>query len=205
VVVAGVVSVALLALLFQVLEPQDLRDAFDAAWLPGLAAVLVIHGMSLFVRIYRWRGLLDAADCGPDDPTPAPLVVQSAFFGWLINLVLPWRVGDLARPAMYTRRSGLPFSRILGTTMVERAADLATLALLVLVALFLIPREAVGLIELFDFTGEYIHTSYVEGGLDGGDGWTMLVVGARSGKFPGVVTLSKEREPSQRGSYRTAR
>jgi uncharacterized protein (TIRG00374 family) len=67
------------------------------------------------------------------------LVWDAAFFGWLVNLVLPARAGELARPLMYSRGSAHPFARVLGTSLIERAADLACVALLGFVALTLLP------------------------------------------------------------------
>lgn len=133
------ISGVLLALVFHGVD----RDEFLAAWsgvsLAGLGAVLLVHGLSIVLRITRWRALLEVSDCSPGDEAPAGLVAHSALFGWLMNLVVPGRVGELARPLMYSRGSGRPFPRVLGTSVVERAADLAVVALLGVAALTLLP------------------------------------------------------------------
>ncbi|MEE2827787.1 MAG: lysylphosphatidylglycerol synthase transmembrane domain-containing protein [Myxococcota bacterium] len=185
--IALTVSIALLVLLFRAAEPQKLLEAFDAVWLPGLAAVLIVHGLSLVLRVYRWRGLLNASGCGPDASTPDRLVAQSALFGWLINLVLPARVGELARPAMYARGSGRPFSRVLGTSVVERVADLATVALLGLTALFLLPRESPVSIDFAELSG-----TGSAAGLSGDVRWEVLFLVSASAAVAlgGLVLLA---------------
>ncbi len=134
-------SAALLALLFHTLDSDrvwaSLRDA-KPGW---VVAVLVVHLVALFARVSRWRLLLDRAGCAPPaprEPRDRWLVVDSIFFGWLGNITLPARLGELVRPALYSRRSGHGFPAVLGTLAAERAADLVvvvgTLAGLLLLA-----------------------------------------------------------------------
>lgn len=119
------------------------RAEFEKSWgrisLWGAFAAIGIHGFSLVLRVWRWRDLLDASECGPPPGSPKALIWDSAFFGWLVNLTLPARAGELARPLMFARGSGRPFARVLGTSVVERAADLATVALLGFLALTVLP------------------------------------------------------------------
>ena len=129
------ISGLLLALLFMNIEVDELAASWERVSLWGAVGATVIHGLSLALRVRRWRGLLDVSDCGPGEGASRWLVWDSAFFGWLGNLVLPARVGELARPLMYSRGAELPFPRVLGTSLIERAADLACVALLGFAAL----------------------------------------------------------------------
>ena len=133
------ISIVLLALLFSRVEFSEFERAWGKVSLWGLAGVLVVHGASLVLRVVRWRGLLQASDCGPRPSTPPSLVGHAALFGWLVNLILPARLGELGRPLMYSRGAERPFARVLGTSLVERVADLGTVALLGWSALTILP------------------------------------------------------------------
>lgn len=135
------VSVVLLALLFSGLDARRVWAALRGADPVWVVAVLLVHLLALFARVARWRLLLDRAGCAPPaprEPRDHWLVGDSMFFGWLGNIALPARLGELARPALYARRSGHGFPAVLGTLAAERAADLVvvvgTLAALLLFA-----------------------------------------------------------------------
>ncbi len=140
-VAAGLaVSVALLAFLFSRIETGAVWRALDDASGLGVLAVVLTHTGALYLRVVRWRWLLDAADAlppPPEEPRDRWLIMDSVFFGWLGNVTLPARLGELARPALYARRSGRGFAPVLGTLAVERAADLIVIvALLASLLLF---------------------------------------------------------------------
>lgn len=127
-VAAGLaVSLALLAFLFSRIEPRAVWTSLQGASVPGVIAVVLTHTGALFLRVVRWRWLLDSAGALPPPPKERRdrwLIVDSVFFGWLGNVTLPARLGELTRPALYARRSGRGFAPVLGTLAVERAADL---------------------------------------------------------------------------------
>jgi uncharacterized protein (TIRG00374 family) len=133
------ISAGLLGLLFMNIEVDDLVASWARVSLWGTVGAVLLHGLSLALRVRRWGGLLGSSDCAPGPTAHRWLVWDAAFFGWLVNLVLPARAGELARPLMYSRGSAHPFARVLGTSLIERAADLACVALLGFAALTLLP------------------------------------------------------------------
>ncbi len=133
------VGAALLGLLLWKAEPDKVWSSLGTANIAGVVAVLAVHYLSLLVRVTRWRWLLTAAGCAPPEDAHKHLVHDSVFFGWLGNLLLPARLGELARPGMYARGSGNPFVSVLGTSVVERAADLAVVAAFAWFALAVLP------------------------------------------------------------------
>ncbi len=133
------ISGLLLVLLMFNIEVSELVASWGRVSLWGSLGAVVVHGLSLALRVRRWRGLLEASDCRPGPQAHRWLVWDAAFFGWLVNLVLPARAGELARPLMYSRGASQPFPRVLGTSLIERAADLACVALLGFTALTLLP------------------------------------------------------------------
>jgi len=81
--------------------------------------------LSYAIRAARWRIILSpVADVGFLGAYH-PLVVS-----FMINSILPGRVGELARPGIICRMKGTPFSKVLATIIVERIFDIATLLLL---------------------------------------------------------------------------
>ena len=133
------VSAILLTLLLLHADLDRVLDAFGRARAPWVGVILLLHLASLLLRVVRWRVLLRASDCRPAEPAHRWLQFDAVFFGWLCNLVLPARVGELARPGMYARGSGVPFGRVLATSVVERAADILVVVLGLWLALAVLP------------------------------------------------------------------
>ncbi|MCF8035657.1 MAG: flippase-like domain-containing protein [Desulfobacteraceae bacterium] len=91
-------------------------------WLiPGAGLGLV----SFMVRTLRWQLILGSS---------LKLSFFSAFhplmIGFLINSVLPGRIGELARPAIIRKQGNVPFSQGLTTIVAERIFDAITLMVL---------------------------------------------------------------------------
>lgn len=91
-------------------------------WLaPSLAAAF----LSYVLRAARWRIILSPVASISLTHAYHPLVI-----GFMINSILPGRVGELARPGILYRTSGTPFSKVLATVIAERIFDIVTLMLL---------------------------------------------------------------------------
>ena len=85
--------------------------------------------VELTIRAERWRVLLHPS---------APVPLRSAFaylsIGYFANLLLPARLGDVARAYLAARSFGISTLVTLGTVVVERVSDTAVILLVVLVA-----------------------------------------------------------------------
>ena len=96
-------------------------------WVPlAVASYLAGH----LLRGVRCRLLL--ADSGLSVATASNLVV----IGYAVNNILPARAGELARAAMITDRTGLPFPAALTVAVVERLLDGLAIVLLLLLGVF---------------------------------------------------------------------
>ena len=184
-VVGGLaVSAALLGFLFSRVEPRAVWTSLSGASLPGVLSVVLAHTGALFLRVVRWRWLLRAADVLPPPPKDRRdrwLIVDSVFFGWLGNVALPARLGELARPALYSKRSGRSFAPVLGTLAVERAADLIVIVGLLAGLLLFAP--------LPEQLPEQIPTVARAFGAAAALGLLALVALARSSTSPGAGRL----------------
>lgn len=96
------------------------------AWLlPVIVALLASHA----VRAWRWQLFLEGL---PHTTGMRKATFGEAFgsvmVGYMVNYVAP-RVGEVTRPALLSKRTGLPFSSVLGTVVLERVVDVVVLAL----------------------------------------------------------------------------
>lgn len=112
-------------------------DAFVsmAPWgVPGyLGSLAVVH----FCRAYRWTYLLR-----PIGDVPARRMLPVAFVGFVAILMLPLRMGELARPLLIKRHAGVSMSAALGTIAIERVVDGLLVSLLLTLCLFVVPADA---------------------------------------------------------------
>jgi glycosyltransferase 2 family protein len=127
--VAGVV---LLCATFTRVDLAATLRAVTAASLPLVVVGLGIVSLDLVLRAVRWRVLLQGARGG----APAALGRSLGYvgIGYLANLLLPARTGDLLRAYLAGRAFGLSRLAALGTIVVERAADAGAIVVLALLS-----------------------------------------------------------------------
>lgn len=89
-----------------------------------LPAVLVAF-LSFVLRAYRWQIILESARKVKFWQAFHPLMI-----GFMINCILPGRVGEVARPAILKRKEKVPFSTGLATVAAERVFDVIILLIL---------------------------------------------------------------------------
>lgn len=84
----------------------------------------------LYLRALRWRHLTDAVQ----PITTGPLLRATAV-GFMVNNLVPLRVGEVVRAWMLAREVGASRAAILGTVLLERVIDAVVVASLALVVL----------------------------------------------------------------------
>jgi uncharacterized protein (TIRG00374 family) len=139
--IAAGVAVSALAL-WLTLRGKDLGAAWAAAraadyrvLVPYSAILLAIH----LVKTARWALLLR-----PVARLPFARVNAVAAVGFMALVLLPFRLGELARPLLVAERGRLRTSAALSSVVVERAADGAFMGLLLVLALLAVPDGAPG-------------------------------------------------------------
>jgi len=138
-VVGLVVSGVCLALaLARVDVAQTIASLLHVDWrfmALGVGALLA----SFLILALRWRVLLASAA-----PVPVRDTLSGIMVGYLVNTILPLRVGEFARLGLVARRHRLNGGFVLGTIVLERTLDLlAVLALVAAPALLADVSEAV--------------------------------------------------------------
>ncbi len=94
-----------------------------AAW---LVPMVLVGLYSVVVRAQRWRLLLEYAS---GRRPPFEPVFSATAIGFMANMLLPLRIGEIVRPYLVSRRTELGFSTALATVLLERILDLFVLFL----------------------------------------------------------------------------
>lgn len=125
-------SVVALVILVSVVDLAGTWRALADTDLRWVALTLGIVPFQVILRSQRWRLLLPRR---PDGARPALLrVMPVLLIGYFGNLVLPARLGEPVRGYLLARRERIGFARVLGSVLLERVIDLATLALVAVAA-----------------------------------------------------------------------
>ncbi len=123
------VSVALIAAILYFVDFNTLLSALRHADYRLLALASLLSFVWMFVRAKVWQTLLR------DRPTYKD-VLFTVGEGYLLNNFLPFRLGEVGRAFLLSRKSGgMTFGEILPTIFIERALDLAFSAAIFLVSL----------------------------------------------------------------------
>lgn len=139
---AGVASMGLvvsIVSLFLVARSVNLADA--GRIVAGASIGLVILGlgvMSLALALRIVTCFVLVADRGDGSRVGIHRLITPVMVGYLGNLVLPARLGEVVRAYLISRREGLAFGATLGSVALERILDTATLALMAFAAALLI-------------------------------------------------------------------
>jgi glycosyltransferase 2 family protein len=119
------VSLVAMYLAFRNVPFNDLLNYFESinyVWLfPAVATLLI----SFALRAYRWKIILEPAGNIGFWQSFHPLMI-----GFMINCILPGRVGEVARPVILQKKEKIPFSTGLATVAAERVFDVGMLIIL---------------------------------------------------------------------------
>jgi len=124
----ALISVLLIAAILYFVDIRAMLTALRSADYRILAVVMASSFLWLAVRAVVWRTLLQ-------DRAPYRDVFFTVGEGYLLNNFLPFRLGEIGRAFLLSRKSSLQFGEILPTIVIERAVDLAFSAAILLGAL----------------------------------------------------------------------
>lgn len=124
------VSILALYLAFRNVPFNDLviyLASINYVWIPPAVVVVLL---SFALRAYRWKIILESAGKIGFWQSFHPLMI-----GFMINCILPGRVGEVARPAILQKKENIPFTTGLATVAAERVFDVGMLIILFAVIL----------------------------------------------------------------------
>ncbi|MEL6525773.1 MAG: lysylphosphatidylglycerol synthase transmembrane domain-containing protein, partial [Chloroflexota bacterium] len=134
---AGLLGIIVSALALGFIITQLNLDTFIQAWQQAdysyVVPCLLLLLLGLFTRAARWRVLLR-------DQLPYKRTFSIMNVAYLVNGVLPFRIGEVARVYLVSRtKNAIPVFETTSTIIVERLLDLLAIAVMVLLALALGP------------------------------------------------------------------
>jgi glycosyltransferase 2 family protein len=123
----------------------------DYRWLwPYLGILLLIH----LVRTVRWGILLE-----PVAKVPFSKLNAASAVGFMALVILPFRLGEFARPYLVAERPRIRVSAALSSVVVERVADGLFTAVLLVLTLLAVPPGTPGL-RAFRLAGVIVFAAF---------------------------------------------
>ncbi|MBK7863220.1 MAG: flippase-like domain-containing protein [Archangiaceae bacterium] len=107
-----------------------------AHWWMLLPYMLLLFGIHI-CRTFRWGNLLSGME-----KIPFSKLNEASAIGFMMLLVLPFRLGEFARPFLIAERSTIRRSAAMTTVVFERIVDGIVIAVLLRVLLFFVPEQA---------------------------------------------------------------
>lgn len=129
---AAVAAVVLLWLLFRGTDWQELGAALRKASILWILLSLVPVFGGFLTRILRWKYIVRAVQ--PDATFRA--MFSATQIGFLLNFTVGMRSGEVVRPLVLTRLTGIPFSKSMALSALDRVTDLVGLIAVLLVTAF---------------------------------------------------------------------
>lgn len=121
-------------LTFRSTDLETLKTAFSHVQWGYIVLVLPALALSYVFRIYRWVILLDPIKEVSKKSVTSPLLT-----GFMLNSILPGRLGEFARSAILSKKESIPFASSFATVVVARLFDglaLTAFALIVMTAMW---------------------------------------------------------------------
>jgi uncharacterized protein (TIRG00374 family) len=134
----ALVSVLLIGGILYFVDFREMAEAFRSANYLILLFAWSLSFMWMAVRGIVWRTLLRNRASYKD-------VFLTVGEGYLLNNFLPFRLGEIGRAFLISRKSSLQFMEVIPTIVIERAVDLAFSAAVLLISLpFVVGAEGAG-------------------------------------------------------------
>src|SRR5215208_3402710 len=157
----AVISLLLIAAILYFVDLRAMLDAIRHANYTLLGLAIVLGFVWLLIRAMVWWTLLRNRASYSD-------VFWTIGEGYLLNNFLPFRLGEVGRAFLLSRKSDMQFMEVLPTIVIERAMDLGYSAAILLAALpFVVGGEGagrigviIGIIVLAGFVILYILARY---------------------------------------------
>jgi hypothetical protein len=133
VVIGVVVSIASLALALQGNNPEEIVRVLSRGNYLYLIPGVLLAFLGQLPRALRWRSLLN-------DRLTAAHSFNVMNIGYLLNTILPFRLGEIARAFLTTRlQPPIPMFTSFSSVVVERLTDTLSVVVLILIAIAISP------------------------------------------------------------------
>ena len=123
--VGVLLSLVAVGILLWRVDLRALTASIAAADFRWLAASFALFFLMFLFRAWRWARLL-----GLDPRTKLGVTWHANIIGYMFNILLPLRLGELARAWIIAKKTDVGIARALSAVMVERLVDLASVIVL---------------------------------------------------------------------------
>lgn len=134
---ASLLGLLLLGGIFSLAGISDVFTILSNVSLEYVAIASLMILTTFVFRTWRWSVLLRASGHRVHRDTAFKCIM----FGWLINYLLPARIGDVARGMALKTTEGTPLGVSLSTIVIERAMDMFTLGLILITTLVFFAKD----------------------------------------------------------------
>jgi hypothetical protein len=128
------ISALFLALAVRRVEWRESLAALQRANYLYLVPLMGAGIWTLYIRAQRWRVFLKPIGVPPIRP-----LFHATNIGFMANMLLPLRAGEVIRPVLASRQVGLPLGGVLATIVLERIFDMFTVLLLFGLSVMIVP------------------------------------------------------------------
>ena len=125
------ISIVAIGFLLQLVDWQEVIEALRGIEITGLLPAIIFYVLGNAFRALTWMTLLQ-------NKAPYRRVFVTLNEGYLLNNILPFRLGELARVLLLSQSARLSPLFVLSTIIIERAYDIALAAGLLLATLPLV-------------------------------------------------------------------
>ncbi len=175
----AIISILIVAALLYFVDLPKFLKAIQTADYGLLAIVLVLAFVWMFVRVIVWRTLLRDRATYRD-------ALMALSEGYLLNNVLPFRLGEIGRAFMLSRKTDMTFVEILPSIVIERATDVGFTAAIFLASLPFVVGAAgadrigiiIGVVVVVGFLAMYL--------LARNDQWALQTFHKLSARWPSL-------------------
>ncbi|PKN30413.1 MAG: hypothetical protein CVU64_03385 [Deltaproteobacteria bacterium HGW-Deltaproteobacteria-21] len=133
-IIGCLIGAVFLYLSFRNVNFTQMWEAFTRANYWYMLAVLAVMFISHYLRVLRWRVLLD-----PIKRIDVGSLFSSLIIGYMANAFTPAHLGELLRAYVLGKKRGVPASSALATIVVERILDIFALLGVMVLAIFVYP------------------------------------------------------------------
>lgn len=173
----AIISIILIAVILYFVDLRAMLDALRHANYTLLGIGILLGFVWIAIRAIVWRTLLRNRASYSD-------VFFTIGEGYLLNNFLPFRLGEIGRAFLLSRKSDLQFMEILPTIVIERATDLGFSAAILLLSIpFVVGAQETGqigviagLVILIGFVILYLLTRYNQ--------WALNIFHKLSARWP---------------------
>lgn len=117
---------------------EETKNALlSANWLVTLPVYMVILLVIHLARTLRWGHLMSGLE-----KVPFKQLNEASAIGFMMLIILPFRLGEFARPFLIAQRSNIRRSPAMTSVVLERIIDGLIIAVLLRVLMFFVPQDA---------------------------------------------------------------